>query len=267
MSRIETAFQGTRARWQTALLPYLMVGYPSIGATSELLYAIVQAGADLVELGVPFSDPLADGATLQRANQSALEGGANLAMALSLVSSVRSHVAVPLILMSYCNPILRMGITRFACEAGAAGVDGLIVPDLPLEESDEVRNACREAGMDLVGMVAPTSPASRIADIARAASGFVYCVTLKGVTGARSELSPSARPLVECVRSSTDLPAVVGFGVSSPQHVKEAGAFADGAVVASALLDRIDRSNGRAPEAAARFVSELKAACARPSGA
>ena len=261
MNRIGSTFEALRARAEVALIPYLMVGHPSLEATRELLYAIVQAGADLVELGVPFSDPLADGATLQRANQAALTRGTGLRDVLALVASVRGQISVPLILMSYYNPLFKMGLRRFADEAGVAGVDGLIVPDLPAEESGELRDACRGVGIDLIGMVAPTSPRERVESIARSASGFAYCVTLKGVTGARRELSPDAQPLVERVRASSSIPAVVGFGVSSPGHVRAAAAFADGVVVASALLDRIDTSNGDHIRAARLFVQELKAAC------
>lgn len=260
MGRIARRFQLLRARGEAALAPYLMAGYPTLGATSELLYAIVQAGADLVELGIPFSDPLADGATLQAANQHALAGGATLSRVLDLVASVRSTIAVPLVLMSYYNPVLRMG-DRFAAQAAAAGVDGLIIPDLPVEESAPLRDACGAVGIDLVGMVAPTSPDDRVKRIARSASGFVYCVSLKGVTGARHELSDGVRPLVERVKAETSLPVMVGFGISTPDHVRAVTAFADGAVVGSGLLDRIDRAPGAPVEAAAHLVEELKGAC------
>lgn len=260
MGRIARTFQTLTDRGEAALAPYLMAGYPSLDATSELLYAIVQAGADLVELGIPFSDPLADGATLQAANQRALSGGTTLARVLNLVTTVRSSIAAPLVLMSYYNPVLRMG-EAFAAEAAAAGVDGLIIPDLPAEESGPLRDACASAGIDLIGMVAPTSPPDRVRRIASGASGFVYCVSLKGVTGARSELSDAVRPLVERVKAETSLPALVGFGISTPEHVRAVTAFADGAVVGSGLLARIDRFPASRAEAAARLVEDLKAAC------
>lgn len=264
VNRINSAFDRLRGSGDAALIPYLMVGHPTLEATKELLYAIVRAGADAVELGVPFSDPMADGATIQRANQSALDNGVGLADVLDLVATVRGQVAVPLILMSYCNPIYRMGFDRFAAEASLAGVDGLIVPDLPLEESSAMRQSCVESGIDLVGMVAPTSPAERIRSITRNSSGFVYCVTLNGVTGARHELSPVARPLVRQVKDYGLLPAVIGFGVSSPRQIRDARTFADGVVVASALVDRIDRARGDEVRATTDFVTELKAACRRP---
>ncbi len=260
MNRITNTFHTLRNRGEAALAPYLMAGYPTLEATSELLYAIVQAGADLVELGIPFSDPLADGATLQAANHRALADGTTLARVLKLVASVRSSITVPLVLMSYYNPVLRMG-DSFAAEAASAGIDGVIIPDLPVEESVPLRDACTAAGLDLVGMVAPTSPEDRVRRITASASGFIYCVSLKGVTGARTELSASVRPLVERVKAQTSLPAMVGFGISTPDHVRAVTAFADGAVVGSGLLDRIDRYPASRAEAAANLVEELKGAC------
>ncbi|HEX9016582.1 MAG TPA: tryptophan synthase subunit alpha [Chloroflexota bacterium] len=263
--RIAQRFDLLGGRGEAALLPYLMTGYPSLPATRDLLCAIVDAGADVVELGVPFSDPLADGATLQRANQAALERGAGLAAALELVGSLRRQIAVPLVMMSYFNPIMQMGLGCFASEASSAGVDGLIVPDLPLEESAELRAAAAASGLDVVGMVAPTSAPERIREISRSASGFVYCVSLKGVTGARAALSTDARSLVGTVKQATELPAVVGFGISTPKQVGEVTAFADGAVVASAIVDRMDSHPSDPVGSAAEFVRELKKACRKLS--
>ncbi len=248
-------------------MPYLMAGHPSLEATKKLLYAIVDAGADVVELGVPFSDPLADGTTLQRANHSALSRGTTLQRVLSLVSDVRPDIAAPIVLMTYVNPVVRFGVARFAAEAAAAGVDGLIVPDLPVEEAGCLRPACEDAGLDLIGIAAPTSPDGRVSAIAKAARGFVYCVSLRGVTGARTTLSSEARPLVGRVRAATTLPAVVGFGISTAEHVRAVTSFADGAVVASALIDAIDASPERPSEAAAAFVRELKSGCQVKSNA
>ncbi len=266
MGRIDDTFERLRSRGEAALIPYLMAGYPSLEVTKELLYAIVSAGADLVELGIPFSDPLADGATLQRASQRALQGDVSLRRVLEMVASVRDRVSVPLVLMSYCNPLLRLGEATFAREAAAAGVDGLIVPDLPVEETGALGRACGDAGVAVVGMVAPTSPDERIETIARGASGFIYCVSLKGVTGARSRLPQGVDHLVDRVRRATTLPAVVGFGISSPDQVRAVTAFADGVVVASALLDRIDREPLRGAQAAGQFVAELKSACRGAAG-
>ncbi len=261
MSRIADSFQRLRSRGEAALVPYLMVGYPSLESTEELLYAIVGAGADLVELGIPFSDPLADGATLQRISHHALQKGATLRRALEMVASVRKNIPVPLVLMSYYNPVLCLGDEGFAREAAAAGVDGVIVPDLPVEEATPLSRACSAAGVEVVGMVAPTSPERRIAAIAGQASGFVYCVSLRGITGARGRLPEGVGSLVDRVRQATTLPAVVGFGISSPEQVRDVTAFADGAVVGSALLDRIEREPAHASQAAGSFVAELKSAC------
>jgi tryptophan synthase alpha chain len=260
VGRLAGTLEELRIKRESALAPYVMAGYPSLEATEEILYAIVQAGADMIELGVPFSDPLADGATLQVANLRALAGGVTLDRVLDLVAAVRSRIAIPLILMSYYNPVLRMG-DRFTVEADEAGVDGLIIPDLPADEAAPFREMCDASSIDLVGMVAPTTPEERIPRIVRAARGFVYCVSLKGVTGARGELSQAVRPLVGRVKVATSLPALVGFGISTPEHARAVSAFADGVVVASALLDRMERSPNSRAESAAGFVRELKKAC------
>lgn len=263
MGRITEVFRALRARDEAALIPYLTVGYPSMEGTRELLCAIVDAGADLVELGIPFSDPLADGATLQRTSHLALERGASLRGALELVAALRDRVRVPLLLMSYYNPLLRMGDDLFAREAAAAGVDGVIVPDLPVEESALLGAACRAEGIDLVGMVAPTTPEERVSAIAARTTGFVYCVALRGVTGARSHLPDTLQGLVGRVRRATDLPVAVGFGISSAEQARRVAAIADGVVVGSALMDGIDGNPADPAAAAARFVADLKAGCRR----
>lgn len=260
MSRIAATFEQLKARREAALIPYLMAGYPSLEGTKELLDVLVDAGADLVELGIPFSDPMADGATLQRINHLALEQGTTLRGVLDLVASVRERIPVPIVLMSYYNPVLRLGDQDFARRAGEAGVDGLIVPDLPVEEAGGLRTACGDCGIDMVGMVAPTSSKVRIEAVACGSTGFMYCVALKGVTGARGEFQEGVETLVRQVKDISRLPAVVGFGMSTPDHVRRATVFADGVVVASALLDAIDRAPGRQVEAAREFVLKLKAA-------
>jgi len=262
MGRIDDTFRRLRSEGEAALVPYVMSGYPSVDTTKELLYAIVSAGADLVEVGVPFSDPLADGATLQRASHRALGQGMTLRRTLELVASVRQHLVVPLLLMSYTNPLLSMGFERVVREAASAGIDGFIVPDLPVEEASDLEDACGDAGLALVGMVAPTSPDGRVVEIAHHSRGFIYCVSLKGVTGARSGLPEGLDSLVGRVKKATPLPVVVGFGISSRYQVEHVSALADGVVVGSALLDRIDSSPHPA-DAAASFISELKSGCKR----
>jgi tryptophan synthase alpha chain len=214
----------------------------------------------LFELGVPFSDPLADGATIQRASELALANGVRLPLCLETVAALRARgVAAPLVLMGYFNPFLQYGLERLAADAAAAGADGLIIPDLPPEEADACLSACRSNGLDLIFLVAPTTPDERIAEIAKVASGFIYCVALTGVTGARRELWPGLPDFLARVRRHIDLPLVVGFGISSAEHVRQISAFAEGAIVASALINTIEALP--APEqisGAAAFLRQLK---------
>ncbi len=259
-SRIAAAFARAKAEGRTALIPFVTAGYPSLVMTERLVPALVRGGADLVEIGVPFSDPLADGATVQRASQGALANGVRLADCLPLARRLRSAhgVTVPLILMGYYNPILQYGPARLAADAADAGVDGFIVPDLPTEESDELLAACRAYGRDLIFLLAPTSTDERIAEVAARASGFVYCVSLTGVTGSRHAL-PDLAPYLARVRRQTPLPLAVGFGVSTAEHVRLVGQVADGAVVASALIDHLDRlPETEQPAAAEAFVAALR---------
>lgn len=260
MSRIAETFASLKAERRTALMPYLMVGFPERDSALELAPALEAAGADMFELGVPFSDPLADGATIQRASEQALANGVRLSFCLETVAALRGRgLRAPLVLMGYYNPFLRYGIQRLAADAAAAGADGFIIPDLPPEEAAECQATCRAHGLDLIFLVAPTTPDERIAEIARIGSGFLYCVSLTGVTGARRELWDGLPDFLDRVRRFTDLPLVVGFGISSAAHVRQVGAHAQGAIVASALINTIE---GLPPEqraeAAATFVRELK---------
>jgi tryptophan synthase alpha chain len=241
MSRIAETFTRLKAQNQTALMPYLMVGYPEHDSALDLAPALEAAGADLFELGVPFSDPLADGATIQRASERALANGVRLPFCLETVAVLRARgLRAPLVLMGYFNPFLRYGLQRLATDAAAAGADGLIIPDLPPEEAAECQAVCRAAGLDLIFFVAPTTPDERIDQIVRLASGFIYCVSLTGVTGARRELWAGLPDFLDRVRRHTELPLVVGFGISSAAHVRQVGAHAEGAIVASALINAID---------------------------
>lgn len=260
MGRIAETFAHLKAAGRTALMPYLMVGFPERDSALELAPALEAAGADLFELGVPFSDPLADGATVQRAAEQALANGVRLADCLATVADLRQRgLRAPLVLMGYFNPFLRYGLPRFVADAAAAGVDGLIIPDLPPEESAECRMLCQAAGLDLIFFVAPTTPDARIAEIVRHASGFIYCVSLTGVTGARRELWPGLPDFLDRVRRHTDLPLVVGFGISTAAHVQQVGRHADGAIVASALIDRIEQVNPpERTDAAVAYLRELK---------
>ena len=259
-SRIAAAFARAKAEGRTALIPFVTAGYPSIALTEAFVPALERGGADLVEIGVPFSDPLADGATVQRSSQGALANGVRLTDCIALAARLRSvhGIAAPLILMGYYNPILQYGPARFVADAAAAGVDGFIVPDLPTEESDELLAACRAHGRDLIFLLAPTSTDARIADVAARASGFVYCVSLTGVTGARHDL-PDLTAYLARVRARTDLPLAIGFGVSTAAHVRQVGAVADGAVVASALINHLESlPEADQPAAAEDFVRALR---------
>jgi tryptophan synthase alpha chain len=240
-SRVADAFGRARSEGRTALMPFVTVGYPTLERSEEWVLALVRGGADIIEIGVPFSDPLADGATVQRTSQAALRHGVTLADSVAMVRRLREQhgVTVPILLMGYFNPMLQYGLEELARDSAAAGVDGYIVPDLPAEESDELLEACRQHRLDLVFLLAPTSTDERIAAVAERASGFVYCVSLTGVTGERAAL-PDLRAYLARVRARTDLPLAIGFGVSTPDHVRQVGEVADGAVVASALINFLD---------------------------
>lgn len=241
---IAAAFARAKAEGRVALIPYVMSGYPDVEASEEIAIVLCQAGADILEIEVPFSDPLADGATVQAASQMALDGGMTPAGTLELARRIAARVATPLVLMGYYNPIFSFGIERFVAAAADAGVAGLIVPDLPPEEAEPLRSAAASHGIELIFLVTPTSTEERIAQAAHMAGitggGFLYCVSLSGVTGARDRLSEHLAAYLARVRAHTTLPLAVGFGVSRPEHVADIGKMADGAVVASALLNAID---------------------------
>ncbi len=260
-SRIAAAFAAARAEGRTALIPFLTGGFPDMATVEATVPALVRGGADLVEIGVPFSDPLADGSTVQRTSQAALLNGTRFVDCLDLVSRLRrdQRLTVPMILMGYYNPLLQYGLERAAADAADAGVDGFIVPDLPAEESDEFLAACRTHGRDLIFLVAPTSTDARLAEVGRRASGFVYCVSITGVTGARTDLADDLPEYLGRVRAASDLPRAVGFGISTPDHVESVGRHAEGAVVASALLNHLaDLAPADQPAAAEAFVRSLR---------
>jgi tryptophan synthase alpha chain len=242
VSTIAQTFARLKAEGRGALMPYLMVGYPEKDSLETLAPALEAAGADLFEIGVPFSDPLADGATIQRASEQALRNGVNVAFAIASVAKLRAiGVKVPLVMMGYYNPFLQYGLEKFAIDAAAAGADGVIVPDLPPEEAGEFQQILSAHGLDFIMFVAPTTPEERIAQIVNVASGFIYCVSLTGVTGARTSLWDGLPAFLNRVRSHTDLPLVVGFGIRTPEHVRTVAQAADGAIVASALINLMDQ--------------------------
>ena len=244
MSRIAEAFAGLRARRRTGLVAFLTVGYPSVEDTLRLVPALIEGGADVIQLGVPFSDPLAEGPTIQRSSHHALERGVTPAVCLDVVAGLRAQgVEAPIVLMGYYNPLLSYGLEEFCRDAAAAGADGVIAVDLPPEESHPLRDACRRRGLDLVYLLAPTSTDGRIELVAGLASGFVYCVSVTGVTGAREELPAGLSAFVNRVRARTPLPVAVGFGISKPKHFRAVARIADAAVIGSAIIDEIDRSD------------------------
>jgi tryptophan synthase alpha chain len=258
-TRIAAAFEKTRAENRAALMPFLTVGYPTLDASKELLLAVVEGGADLIEIGIPFSDPLADGATVQRTSQVALDNGATLASGFELAAFARANgVDIPLIFMGYVIPFFQYGIERLAADAQRIGVDGFIIPDLPIEESDDFRLPLADAGVDLIYMVAPTSTDRRIAQVAERATGFIYCVSVTGVTGARPDLAENLGPYIARVREQIGLPLAIGFGISTPEHVRQASSIGDGVIVASAMINYLDTLPLEdQPAAATRFVREF----------
>ncbi|MDH3211072.1 MAG: tryptophan synthase subunit alpha [Myxococcales bacterium] len=261
MGRLGERFAALRARGERALIPFVTAGDPDLGVTEALIPALVEAGADAVEIGVPFSDPLAEGPTIQRASERALRSGTSLRRVLQLVGALRSRVDVPLVLMGYANPFFSMGEEAFAKAARAAGVDGLIVVDLPPEEGESLFAVARREGIDPILLAAPTTTPERLAMLAARTRGFLYYVSLTGVTGARAELSRGIEDAIRGVRTASDVPVCVGFGVSTPEHAARIAEFADGVVVGSALIDRLEAAPTAADavERAAAFVASLKA--------
>jgi len=259
VSRIGQAMARLREQGQVGLIAYLTVGYPDIDATLRLVPALADGGANMVELGVPFSDPLADGTTIQRASHHALQQGVTPAVCLDVVKQLRARgLAIPLLLMGYYNSILAYGIDEFARDVAGAGADGLIGVDLPPEEAAGVRTACVGRGLDLIYLVAPTSSDERIALVASQASGFIYCVSLTGVTGARGELPSGLSQFLARVRRHTALPLAVGFGISKREHVKAvAGLGAEAAVIGSAIINVIDRAPAEEREERVRQYVEV----------
>jgi len=247
--KISRAFEQARREGRGALMPYFMCGFPSAAQSAALALAAIESGADIIELGMPFSDPLADGATIQHAGHIALERGMTISGCLEVARQISSASQTPLILMGYYNPVLAFGIERFCRSAAASGVCGLIIPDLPLEEAAPLQQAARDNGLSLIYLLPPTTPGERIANIVQMVASqpgsFIYCVSLSGVTGERAELPPHLRDFIQRVYGYTKeyaLPLAVGFGLSTPAHIAEVTSYADGAVVGSALVRLIEQN-------------------------
>lgn len=259
MSRLADAFERVKAAGAPGLVAYVTAGDPDLRRSREIVTAIARAGADVIEIGVPFSDPIADGPVIQRASERALAAGGSLTAALALVADVRRTVDTPIVLFTYVNPVVRMGVDAFVATAAEAGVDGVLLLDLPIEEADGMRAALDSRRLDTIFLISPTTTAERLRRAARLGRGFLYAISRLGVTGATQQVAGTARPVVDAIRRETTLPVALGFGVSRPEHVREIGAYAEAAVVGSALVQVIaDAPAGGEADAAGRFIRWLK---------
>jgi tryptophan synthase alpha chain len=260
VSRIDGTFRDLRARNRTGLVTYVTAGDPDLERSREILLSLDRAGADILEVGVPFSDPLADGPVIQRATERAIAAGATLVKVLGLVADIRPDVRAPIVIFSYANPILRLGLDEFVSRSTQAGVDGVLMLDVPPEESEQFRTALARARIDTIFLLSPTTSDARIRRASALGSGFLYGISRLGVTGVREDVADSARALASRVRAETAMPLALGFGFSRPDHVRAVSAFADAAVVGSALVSVIadhSRSSGLFEEVE-RYVRWLK---------
>ncbi|MGQ9879393.1 MAG: tryptophan synthase subunit alpha [Armatimonadota bacterium] len=262
MSRIADRFATLRARGEGALVVFITAGDPNLKTTEKLIPALAEAGADIIEVGIPFSDPLADGPTIQASTFRAIQQGMTPASVLETIARVRARTDVPLVIMTYFNPVWQMGVERFARQAVQAGVDGVIMTDMPPDEADEWHSVASHHGLDTIFLIAPTSTPERMRRVAQMSSGFVYCVSRTGVTGARDDLPEEVPQMLKAMRALTDLPLCVGFGISRPEHVRAVCRIADGAVVGSAVVSLIAQETVKSEQvlldSVCRFVQELK---------
>lgn len=263
MSRLQSTFARLRQNGSRGLVTYVTAGDPDLSQSPEVIRALARGGADVIEVGVPFSDPVADGPAIQRASERALAAGSDLPRSLELIERIRGDISVPLVLFTYVNPVFRMGADAFVARAATAGVDGVLLLDLPIEESATVQRALDDQGIDQIFLVSPTTSDGRLEEASRLGRGFLYAISRLGVTGTRPSVAASAAPLVQRIRAVTDLPIALGFGVSRPEHVAEVTSFADAAVVGSAIVQVIADSTERRDNVAAAveaFVRWLKGA-------
>lgn len=254
MSRVEQAFAKGKA-----LIPFITAGDPDLKTTEQLILEMARAGADLIELGIPFSDPIAEGPVIQRASMRALQAGTTTDKILALVSRVREKSDVPLAFVTYINPIFAFGIERFMHNSREAGIDALIIPDLPFEEKGEILPYCREYGIDLISMIAPTSK-ERISIIAQEAQGFVYCVSSLGVTGVREKICTEAENMVAMVKAVKDIPCAVGFGIASPEQAWQISQTADGVIVGSAIMQIVEQYGAGCIPQVSAYIRQMKQA-------
>ena len=259
MSRIDDTFRRLRAARRTGLVTFVTAGDPDLGRSAAVLETLDRAGADVLEVGIPFSDPLADGPVIQRASERALAAGATLSSGLDLVARVRPRLEAPVVVFSYANPVLAMGLQDFARRAADSGVDGVLVLDLPIEEAEELRDALEPAGLDPIFLLSPTTTAARLRRAAELGRGFLYGISRLGVTGARDTVAAGAQELAARIRAVTALPLALGFGISRPEHVAEVGRWADAAVVGSGLVAKMAQAaDGDLEATVDRYVRWLK---------
>jgi tryptophan synthase alpha chain len=261
-TRVETAFERLKEKGEKALITFITAGDPDLAATKELIFTLERSGADIIELGIPFSDPAADGPTIQLSSERAVKKGVHLSDVLGLVKEVRETSEVPIVLFGYYNPVFSFGLKKFARSARTAGADGVLIVDLPPEEADELKTELDRVGMDLIFLLTPTSDEGRMRLVSGKASGFIYFVSVTGVTGARTELSERLPSFVKKVRRFTDVPVGVGFGISTPEQAKEVSAYSDGVIVGSAIINIIAKNAGSKDllKKVGSFVSALKGA-------
>lgn len=259
MSRISAAFAALKKNRKKALITFITAGDPDLATTEAMILELEKAGADVIELGIPFSDPMADGPTIQLSSQRALDNGTTLPQILAMIKNVRTKTQVPIVLMGYYNPLFIYGIERFAADAAAAGADGVLPVDLPPEEASVLAKACAANRIDLISLLTPTSGDDRVKKVLKQASGFVYYVSVTGVTGARTEIPTDVRQAVTGIKDKSAIPVVVGFGISAPEQAADTASFADGVVVGSALVSRFEKHSGeQLKNEAASFVASLR---------
>ncbi|MCX7704363.1 MAG: tryptophan synthase subunit alpha, partial [Planctomycetota bacterium] len=254
MSKIEDVFRGLRIEKRCALIPYFMAFYPDCRTFGNFLFSAQESGADIIEVGIPFSDPIADGSAIQEAGSIALSNGATVGRIFDLLQSLQSRLSIPLVIMSYVNLILRYGVRKFFESSSSCGIAGVVVPDLPVEESEEFKSAANGCGLDMIQFVAPTTSESRLPTIVKFAQGFVYLVSLTGVTGARESHKFRINRYVKTVRRYTELPICVGFGIATPEQAAEVSRAADGVIVGSALVETVRRSKASAEREVGKFL-------------
>lgn len=256
MNRIEKTFKKLKAQSKKAFIPYIMAGDPSLEKTGEAVLLLEKCGADIVELGVPFTDPLADGPTIQRAAERALKAGVTLRKVIDFVGELRQKTQMPVALMTYYNPVFKYGEAHFVTDAVNSGVDGVIIPDLPPDEAEGLIRLSKKTGLSTIFLLAPTSTEDRIKKVARSSTGFIYYVSMTGITGSRIMLDDSIRESINSIRRVADKPVAVGFGVSTPEEAKEVSGFADGVIVGSAIVKKFHEQ----PEEAENFIKSLREA-------